>query len=157
MQVLNENQLKDLIETAWANADYPGDDRLMDYTGNCVDLVECQEILNAFRNKSWRELSVEFIRYHCDDLGFMTLDGYRYYLPAYLLAAALHYYEADVVSDIIVHSLIPPYIDGLTLEQKRAVRAFLEFMKAHYADHYRAGDLDKALGYLDKALSSAVH
>lgn len=142
------------IEAAFADTKYPGDDRLV-YDNSGYHL-ECNEIAAAFRGKDWRELSVEMLRYHAQSLAFMTPEAYRFYLPAYLIAAALHYDEADIIPDAVVFNLIPPSEDwlfhmyrqkmqGLTAAQRRAIRSWLQFLKEHHGEDDLVGNLDQAL------------
>lgn len=78
------------IERAFSDAPYPGDDHIV--TPLVIDGRECrdlerEEIAAAFRGKSWDDLTREAIHFHYHALPFLTAEGFRYYLPAYLIAA----------------------------------------------------------------------
>lgn len=151
---LNAEELRHEIEAAFAETKYPGDDRLV--YDNSGDHLECNEVAAAFRAKEWRELSVDMLRRHSQSLFFMTPEAYRFYLPAYLIAALLDYDKADTISDSVVFSLIPPSDDrdaesyrqrmqGFTSAQRQVIRSFLEFMKQHHGGDDALGNLDRAL------------
>lgn len=149
-------ELRRLIETAFAEGNYPGDTRLVyDNTGRHL---ECNEVAAAFRGKHWREVPLETLRRRADAIFFLTPEAYRFYLPAYLLAAVSHYDQADSIPDSVVFSLTPPSdsrdvenyrqtVEGLTASQRLAIRRFLEFQKQHHEEN-------DPLGYLNKALAN---
>jgi hypothetical protein len=150
-------ELRQQIEAAFAETKYPGDDRLVyDNTG---DHLECNEVAAAFRGRDWRQLSQDILRRHSQSLFFLTPEAYRFYLPAYLNAATLHYDEADTIPGSVVFSLIPPSdardarayqrrIEGFTQAQRKAIRSFLEFLKQNHTGDDALGDVDKALANL---------
>lgn len=151
---LNAEKLIQEIETAFAGTEYPGDHRLV--YADTDEHLEAREIAEAFRGMDWRELSVDMLRYHSQSLFFMTADAYRFYLPAYLVAAVLHYDVADTIPGSVVFSLIPPLDDrdtisyrqqmrGFTSAQRQAIRSFLEFMKACHGEDFPLQELDQAL------------
>ncbi len=164
-QTLTAEELTQLIEAAFAETAYPGDERLV---SESCDL----EVAAAFRGRHWRELPLDMLaRYH-EALFFFTPEAYCYYLPAFLLASALHYDEADLIPHSVVFSLIAPTqreiilrpvafssplpkqevidfyqrrMERLTAGQRQAIRCFLEFMKAHHGEDDPFRDFDRAL------------
>ena len=148
------DQLQKLIEAAFAETNYPGDTQLVD--DNSGYHLECNEVAAAFRGKHWKEVPLETLRYHSAGIFFLTPEAYRFYLPAYLLAAVLHYDQVDTLPDSVVFSLIPPSdardveayrqrVEGFTATQRQVIRCFLEFQKQHHSQDDALGDLDKAL------------
>lgn len=134
------------IEGAFANVEYPGDEKLVyDTSGKHL---ECVEVADALRGKNWRELSVEELRYSPSNLHFMTPEAVHYYLPAYLRASMLSYDEAGAVPETLLWILKSPpatrtddqrafasFADRLTPRQKAVIRSFLEFLRdEHGAD-----------------------
>jgi hypothetical protein len=76
---------------AFANRPYPGDDRIADADRRYPD-YEGHRVSAFFREKDWREISFASLRngYVGDvtaTLHFMVDEGFRYYLPAFLLMA----------------------------------------------------------------------
>lgn len=143
------------IEEAFADSQYPGDDRLVyDRSGRHF---ECEEIAKDFRGKDWREIPLETLRYHSDSLFFFTSKAYKFYLPAYLMASIRSYREADIISSNVVYSLTYPEETGTKMElfidrtncfsstQKLAIRSFLEFLLAQHSNDFPLGDLNIAL------------
>lgn len=145
------------IEGAFADAKYPGDDKLVyDDSGGHL---ECNEVATAFKGKQWKEVPLDVLRYHSAGLFFFTPEAYRFYLPAYLIAAALNYQDVDTLPGSLIFSLIPPAdardlasyrrrIEGLTPTQRKAIKSFMEFLKAQHPGDDPLGDIDKALASL---------
>jgi hypothetical protein len=148
------DKLRKHIEAAFAETNYPGDALLV--YDNSGHHLECNEVAAAFRGKHWKEISLEILRYHSAGIVFLTPEAYRFYLPAYLLAAVMHYNQADTIPDSVVFSLIPPAdandfqayqrrIEGFTPAQRQAIKYFLEYLKQTHPEDDVLGDLDKAI------------
>ncbi len=78
-------QVKDLIEqikVAFDETPYPGDERLCGSDQG----DEPAEYALEFRGLSWKTIHPDFLAYHSDSLSFFTDEGFRYFLPAYLIA-----------------------------------------------------------------------
>lgn len=102
---------RESIVRAFAERPYPGDEniansdpRYRNYEGHAITAFH--------RGKRWQEIT---LRHLFDDyagdasacLAFMTPEGWRYYLPAYLLIA-LEWEESDAVGDSVVGVLTHP-------------------------------------------------
>jgi hypothetical protein len=80
-----EPQIRNLIEqikAAFDETPYPGDDRLC----GSEQGDEPAEYALEFRGLSWKTLHPDFLAYHSASLSFFTDEGFRYFLPAYLIA-----------------------------------------------------------------------
>ncbi|MCF2145864.1 hypothetical protein IQ276_005190 [Desmonostoc muscorum LEGE 12446] len=143
------------IEKAFSNVEYPGDDEIVyDNTGYHL---ECNEIKEVLKGKDWRSLSLDMLRYHAEGLFFLTPEGYRFYLPAYLLASIRSYREADMIPTTIVHSLNAPQeqdsemapfssrISNFNQDQKTVIKRFLEFLRTKYTGVTSLERIDTAL------------
>ena len=103
--------LRHEIERAFAEREYPGDDRIADSDPR-YESYEGHAIAAFHRGKPWHEIA---LRHLLDDyagdptacLALMTPEGWRYYLPAYLLMA-LDWKESDAVGDAVVGALTHP-------------------------------------------------
>ena len=161
---MDRESVRTLVEAAFAERPYPGDDRIADsdprypsYEGHAVTAFH--------RGKAWPAITLGHLRddYAGDStacLAFMTPEGWRYYLPAYLLIA-LQPEEADAIGEAVVGSLTHPRarvdsftrvatdlglepeavliehskrfvdrISGLTAAELEAARAVLEWLAA---------------------------
>lgn len=135
--------LKQQIEAAFADAIKPEDDRI----GYDPHDGESQELAYAFKGKHWKDIPREDLQYNSST--FLSPEGFRYYLPAYLLAAL------DDHGDLLprsVYGLMPdppdrPSTDGLSEWQrtrfeplsplqKHAVRAFLEYVRDKFSQNF---------------------
>lgn len=130
------------VEAAFADAPYPGDDHIGYDPGDW----ESAELSRAFKGRHWRELSPAELQYHGSS--FLSSEGFRYYLPAYLLAALEDH--GNLMPHTVYGLTLPggsspeeqrlrawqlERFDGLIPSQKRAVRAFLEYARDE-ASHY---------------------
>jgi hypothetical protein len=80
------NPLTEQIRSAFADVEYPGDDRLTDSFGEEAEALE-----NEFRGRTdWTALEPEFLNQAPDGWGlalsFFSGEALRFYLPAYLIA-----------------------------------------------------------------------
>ncbi len=152
---LKSEELQQRVKSAFALATYPGDDQLVVVTGGAH--LECEQIRAAFQGKRWQHLPLKFLRYHASSLSFLTPEAFRYYLPAFLLAALQSYKKADMVPFSLVFHLTPPaegdpersrfdqVVTGLTQEQKVVIATFLQYMLEEHAGDFPLGDVQTAL------------
>jgi len=128
------------IEEAFAQRAYPGDANLVEDVGD-----EEEEILRDMAGKHWRDLSAKFLRLHEDALCFLSPEGFRFFLPGYLIASIVDPSGADIIPENLFVVLFPPReeqadkagmwhtwwedrVNGLTEEERRAIRSWLEYM-----------------------------
>jgi hypothetical protein len=100
-----------LIEAAFAERPYPGDDRIADSDPRYED-YEGHAVARFHRGKSWQEVTRASLeqQYPGDAtacLAFMTPEGWQYYLPAYLLIA-LEGDGGDSIGDALIGNLTYP-------------------------------------------------
>jgi len=132
------------IEEAFAQRAYPGDAHLVKGVGD-----EEEEILRDMAGKHWRDLSAKFLRLHQDALFFLSPEGFRFFLPGYLIASIVDPAEADVIPGCLFVVLFPPRedqadnagllqkgwedrVNGLTEEERQAIRSWLEYEMDDY-------------------------
>lgn len=131
--------LKQQIEQAFLDTPRPDDDHI----GYNPDDWESAELNAAFKGKHWKELRPEELKYNSST--FLSLEGFRYYLPAYLFAAL------DDYGDLLPHTVYnltahdPSSGDKelqdwklerfkqFSLVEKRAIRAFLEYVRDEFS------------------------
>jgi hypothetical protein len=143
------------IGAAFADVAYPGDDQLV--YDNSGRHLECTQVREVFRGRSWRDLDLETLRRNASALFFFTPAAYRYYLPAFLIAAVRDFERADVIPDTIVCTLKKPKdsgedamlfqqrIEGLSEPQRNAVRSFLSHLATTHAGSDPLGDYQDTL------------
>jgi hypothetical protein len=72
-----------LIREAFGKNEYPGDPYLQGSTEGCEPFEE----VGPFQGKTdWTRLEAEFLDAHADALSFFSEEGFRFFLPAYLVA-----------------------------------------------------------------------
>ena len=150
MTTSRRDALKHQIEAAFVNTPRPDDDHI----GYNPEDWESAELTEAFKGKHWKELDPAELNYNSSN--FLSPEGFRHYLPAYLIAAL------DDYGDLLPHTvynLIPNLNpDDLSLEkpepqdgkherferlsptEKQAVRAFLEYVRDEYAYYFFQGE-----------------
>jgi hypothetical protein len=99
------------VERAFADRAYPGDEQIADADPRYAD-YEGHMVTAFHRGKHWQDISLRHLldEYPGDPsacLAFMTAEGWRYYLPAYLLMA-LEWDEAGAITDAVVGALTHP-------------------------------------------------
>ena len=166
---LSKEVVRRRINAAFANARYPGDDNIgYDKTG---EHLECKQVAEHFRGTTWQNVDLAFLQKYAEradvsaTLTFMSPEAFRYYLPAFLLVVAEHFGEVDVLVQTVISSITPrrdqsdrtlvefvrKRLEGFTLEQRQAIRLFLEYMKREHGQEYLFGELDAALEHWKKA------
>ena len=95
-------QVAKQIEEAFANTPYPGDENIS------PEVYEGEKLTADFKGKHWRDIPLESVFYHKDDLPFFTDVGFRFYLPIYLLAMLRHRAKVDTLPIGLLTSLAPP-------------------------------------------------
>ena len=71
------------IREAFGKVEYPGDEFLQGSFDGC----EPYEVVDPFKGKNdWRTVDAEFLDAHYDALNFLSEGGFRFFLPAYLIA-----------------------------------------------------------------------
>jgi hypothetical protein len=109
--------LSELIQEAFAEVPYPGDDRIADH-----DCPECEEVREYFRGKRWCDLQFPELRDRSESLPLLTPEAFRYFLPGYMLATLANWDEADMIPYGIIAIGGHP---GDTPERKEAARKIL--------------------------------
>jgi|HubBroStandDraft_2_1064218.scaffolds.fasta_scaffold911655_1 hypothetical protein len=123
------------IKCAFADTEHPGDEAI---PGRPDYLDEAEEEFRQLRGRRWEDLDLVELPALSSVLMWLSSDGLRYYLPAFLAAAVVC--PASVGSRDIIGFLAPPaakgrsqmdiakrvafrrFVDELTPEQKRVVR-----------------------------------
>jgi len=82
--------LREEIELAFTDTPYPGDDNIAGPND--------EGTLEYFSGKTWKGHSARELRKHSSSLYFLTPDAFRYFLPAYMVAAVEQPDEADIIS-----------------------------------------------------------
>jgi hypothetical protein len=143
------------IKKAFADVPHPDDDRLVDDPRHW----EGGQFAREFAGKDWKTLPLEFLSDNLFSLHYFTPEAFRYYLPAYLLAALrkLSDAEAQTGAGNIEHTvsccLHPDWcvagwmtqeqtdvargkfrarVSGLTLAQKVVVRDYVRWWDQHF-------------------------
>jgi hypothetical protein len=142
------------IEEAFADVPYPGDDKLVDNP----DLYGRDMIIEAFRGKHWKEITIDVLYWHRDSIGLFSPEGFRFYLPCFMIGALLHIGETDTLWQSVFFDLTPRELEGprrdwfdawvrlLDVRQKAAVRRYVEV----YVQNERSfpdPDKDRALAF----------
>jgi hypothetical protein len=127
------------IEAAFCDVPQPDRDQLV-YDASYPDVAA---IRDAFAGRAWKELDVSFLRSNVEAVNFLTPEGLRYYLPAFMIASMLEPKRADVIPLFLCLSLTPPKSGGSDFSgfrrrmevfnppQENAIREYLNYALEH--------------------------
>ncbi len=94
------------INDEFGTMPYPGDEHIvLDNTGLHI---ECEEIKRALRGTHWRNVSFEILDKLTSALSFLSPEGYRFYLPAFMIISIVDFPRADIIPGEVVRSLTLP-------------------------------------------------
>ena len=132
---------------------------------------ERAELRDRLKNLHWSEIPVywgkafppEPFLHHGDDLIPLTPEGFRYFLPGYMISCILYPDEVDVMSDNVQFYLTPPcpgsddeqffseFVSGLSRDQRKAILRFMRFLFDEYhTDDRPDSDIFSAIKYWEK-------
>jgi hypothetical protein len=144
-------RLRQRIEDAFSGVPYPGDDDITHVADE-----EGVRLRERFRRRHWKEVPRDVLRHHHDHLAFFTPAALAYYLPAYLFAALDDYWD---ILDFVLSHLVPSRREELegfqasveqrfgrfTPAQRRALRAFLEYVRDELPDRCVPEEMERVL------------
>ncbi len=111
---MSKDELIALIEQAFADTVYPGDDKLI----NANHCNECEEIAQSFQGKQWQQLTdPDFLRYNHAAISLMYPEGFRFYLPAFMIDGLNDPIDDELIPDSIEYHLTPPKTEGAEAEE----------------------------------------
>lgn len=108
----------------------------------------------ALGGRRWSEIATGVLSFHHDALCFLSPAGFRYLLPAFMIAALES--PSSPILDVLVDLLTRPddpqdertfleRMSPLTEPQRAAVRAFLEFLRDEQPEDWPDDEPGKAL------------
>lgn len=161
MTVRTAEELRREVHDAFARRPYPGDDAIARRRPGCPG-YEAEEVWQRYRGKDWPEMVAAGRQRNLrDDLGFLTFEGFAYYLPAFLELSldADHRFDLDQSLVSFLWSFPEEVASLLGPREKRAVVHVLEFLADEFEkrgfiqnnaraalDHYWAYFTDEELG-----------
>jgi len=81
--MLSKSQVEENIHTAFGKNEYPGDDYLLGSTEGSEPLEEVQPFIGQL---DWSTIPTRVLDSHAGALNFFSEAGYRFFLPAFLIA-----------------------------------------------------------------------
>jgi hypothetical protein len=142
------------IEEAFADAPRPSNDDLLHE--RCMD---DNDIVYLYPVEHWRDMPDELVESEYAALSFLSPDGFRHFIPAYMGFALRRLDSGAAAVDSTIWSLAPVFYEDpglkdftvskfskLTQPERNAVIAFLEAVQAE-GDEYVAGQAAKALAW----------
>jgi len=162
---LDARRVSDIVSEAFAHAEYPGDAHIV--YDNTDAHPEAQQISRYFRGKRWREVDLPFVKRYDESadastcLTFMSPEGFRYYLPAFLLLMIRFREELGLVFDTTISKLAPwantsdqqmvnfvaQRLAGFTPTQAQAIVTVLQYLREAYPDDPAVDEIDRALEF----------
>ena len=109
---LDPSDLRLRIDEAFGEMLYPGDEEIV--THNRGDCWECEDIKNALKGRHWLDVSFESLDNAHEALIFLSPEGFRFYLPAFMIISIMDYYRADVIPGNVIRRLTLPCASDLS-------------------------------------------
>jgi hypothetical protein len=144
------------IHESFGPMPYPGDEQIV--TG---ENSEDQQILRLLKGLHWRDVPFETLDHLRTALTFMSPEGFRFYLPAFMLYCIMDFYRADVAVDRVISNLTlllasdiwskPSHaeederwwqnwfferVSGFSALQAKVIGEFLEHMRDVYGEEF---------------------
>jgi hypothetical protein len=125
---LDPSDLRLRIDEAFGEMPYPGDEHIV--ACNCW---ECADIKSALKGRHWRDLSFESLDHRWEALTFLSPEGFRFYLPAFMIILIMDYDRADMIDIVVIGRLtLPCASDCEPTHQQR----FAEYYRSGEAEHW---------------------
>ncbi|HET6341340.1 MAG TPA: DUF6714 family protein [Gemmatimonadota bacterium] len=155
---MDDRTVLELVEGAFARVDMPSEEVLVNH--HCC---ECLETSEAYAGAAWQEVTLDQLLAG-RETALLTVEAWRYYLPAVIAWSVRDPAAVDVIADNLVFQLTPPgdggalggwfepRASGFDPAQRAAIAAFLEW----FAERERAswGELGAVPpGRTDRALA----
>jgi Family of unknown function (DUF6714) len=142
------------IETAFGDAPRPSNDDLLHE--RCMD---DNDIVHLYPVEHWREMPDQLVESEYAALSFLSPNGFRHFIPAYMGFTLRHLGSGAAAVDSTIWSLAPVFyedadlhdfviskLSSLTESQREAVIAFLEGIR-EIGDDYVAEQAERALAW----------
>ena len=142
------------IEEAFAEAPRPSNENLLHE--QCMD---DNDIVRLYQVANWREMPDELVETEYAALSFLSPEGFRHFIPAYMSFTLRRLGSGAAAVDSTIWSLAPVFYEGaglhdfavsklsaLTEEEGAAVVAFLEAV-TRLGDEYVAEQAGTALAW----------
>ena len=142
------------IDAAFGDASRPPDDELLHE--QCMD---DNDIVRLYPVQHWRELPDELVESEYAALSFLSPDGFRHFIPAYMGFTLRRVDSGAAAVDSTIWSLAPVFYEDAAIQdftaskfasfterQRAAVVAFLEAV-VETGDDYVADQAGKALSW----------
>ena len=130
MQAMPRDQLREAVARAFLNVPSPATREEM-FFKVFVDGEDAAAAAEAFQFRPWRELSIKELFVEGAAFGFMSPQGFRAYLPAYLTACfatddALDNYAGDLMTYTVLGLIVSDSTDPARAERVAARNAILD-------------------------------
>jgi hypothetical protein len=167
----NPVDLKLRIDEAFGGLPYPGDEHIV--THNCGDCGDCERTKSALKGCHWRDVSLERVENVREALTFLSPEGFRFYLPAFMIISLMDYDRADIIVIVVIGRLTLPCasdfdrtneqrfadyyrsgegehwfverVSGFDETQSKVIRQFLGYMRDAHSEELLSEDAEKAI------------
>ena len=154
--MMDKEQLIKEIETAFKDVELKDGiginqaDRME--MGNRDVLIQKGRNLDRMWWKSWRDIEDKYLASYSSVMNFMDAQGLKWAMPAYMIYSIKHYKEGSFSVDTTIYALEEgalgtDKLDVYTLEQKRVIANFLQYMLSIGEEWV---DVESAQNALDK-------
>lgn len=103
---MNKEKLIETIKEAFKEEKHPGEFNLV--YDNSGKHLECIQVRELFKDKTWNSLPDNFMFEEHTALNFFSKEGFKYYLPAFMVFSIRDYESADEIPNNLVNYLTLP-------------------------------------------------
>jgi hypothetical protein len=141
-------ELRREVQEAFRRRPYPGDDAIARRRPGCAG-QEAEEVWQRYHGKDWKQIVADGRQRNLrDDLGFLTFEGFVYYLPAFLELSldAERRFDLDGTLASFLWSFPEEVASRLEPREKRVVVRVLEYLAGEFDERgYVRNDARAAL------------
>lgn len=111
----SRSALVEAIGSAFRDAVYPGDAHIVSpFEGD----LERDEIRDMLKRHHWRDVSFDMLDKLRTALPFLSPEGFRFYIPAFLIYCVSDFYRSDVASHNVIRSITLPLFSDFEKNKK---------------------------------------
>ncbi len=130
---LDTKTLLNKIHEQFSGVPYPGDDHIV--IENSGAHLECQDIINTLKGLHWKDIPFELLTQLQSALFFLTPEGYRFFMPAFMVYSVKDFYGADTIPDEVIQTLTYP--EKLDLDRIRGMAKHHTELQTLHADEWQ--------------------
>lgn len=127
LRVKTQEQLAELISSAFDTNSYPGDGSIVKDPDHCF---ECRQTNDLFVDKHWKQIAELSLSLGSSDHAFLSSEAKSFFLPAFMIRGISEANFREIALDCLenLRTLHEETTAEFSLEQCRAIVCFLDYL-----------------------------